>query len=199
MTAETTSGTPPGAATAARPAETIDYTSVATPFGAIGIAATRRGLCALAPLGSAAGAPEPLLALARRGRPGARMVAHDPRSALPQRLAEAVAALTAYLAGNRRPYRGPLDLLGTPFQQAVWRRLLEIPWGTTSTYGELAAALSRPGAARAVGAAVGANPVSLLVPCHRVVGRRGTLTGFAWGLDLKRALLDHEAGAMAPA
>ncbi len=172
--------------------ETIDYTAVATPFGAIGVAATPHGLCALAPLGGAAGAPESLLALARQGRPDARIVAHDPRSALPPRLAEAVAALTAYLAGDPRPYEGPLDLRGTPFQQAVWRRLLEIPWGTTLTYGELAAALGRPRAARAVGAAVGANPVSLLVPCHRVVGRRGTLTGFAWGLDLKRTLLNHE-------
>src|SRR5574341_1216727 len=96
------------------------------------------------PLGGAAGAPESLLALARQGRPDARIVAHDPRSALPPRLAEAVAALTAYLAGDPRPYEGPLDLRGTPFQQAVWRRLLEIPWGTTLTYGELAAALGRP-------------------------------------------------------
>lgn len=175
--------------------ETIDYTVVATPFGAIGVAATPRGLCALAPLAGGGGGaldPEPLLALARRGRPGARTVAHDPRAALPARLAEAVAALEAYLAGGLRRYGGPLDLRGTPFQRAVWRRLLEIPWGATSTYGELAAALGRPGAARAVGAAVGANPVSLLVPCHRVVGSRGALTGFGWGLDLKRALLAHE-------
>ncbi len=176
--------------------ETIDYTVVETPFGPIGVAATRRGLCALAPLtrrdSRGRPDPEPLLALARRGRPGARISAHEGGAPLPPRLAEGVEALASYAAGDRRPYRGALDLSGTPFQQAVWRRLLDIPCGTTITYGELAAAVGRPGAARAVGAAVGANPVSLLVPCHRVVGARGALTGFGWGLAMKRALLAHE-------
>jgi O-6-methylguanine DNA methyltransferase len=171
----------------------VDYTIVETRLGAIGVAVTERGLCALAPAGDGRGA---LLALARRGRPGARPVEHAPGGALPPRLADAVAALDAYLGGAPR-LDVPLDLAGTPFQLAVWRALAEVPFGETTTYAALAARLGRPTAARAVGAAVGANPVSLLVPCHRVVGARGDLTGFAWGLEMKRALLAHE-GARPP-
>ncbi|HEX7124788.1 MAG TPA: methylated-DNA--[protein]-cysteine S-methyltransferase [Thermodesulfobacteriota bacterium] len=181
---------------------TIDFTVVDTPFGPIGLAATAAGLAALAPVVADGDEPRfgatrdmtglgPLFALARRGRPAARFVEHPADGPLPPRLAEAVAALRAYLAGTPRPDVA-LDLAGTPFQLAVWRALLEIPYGATVTYGELAARLGRPGAARAVGAAVGANPVSLLVPCHRVVGAGGSLTGFGWGLALKRRLLAHE-------
>ncbi|TMQ51593.1 MAG: methylated-DNA--[protein]-cysteine S-methyltransferase, partial [Candidatus Eisenbacteria bacterium] len=85
-----------------------------------------------------------------------------------------------------------LDLDGTPFQMKVWNRLCAIPSGKTVSYGALAAAIGRPRAARAVGAAVGANPVPLLVPCHRVIGENGSLTGFGLGLPMKRALLAHE-------
>jgi methylated-DNA-[protein]-cysteine S-methyltransferase len=92
-----------------------------------------------------------------------------------------------------------LDLAGTSFQQAVWMALQRIPPGSTCDYASLAAGLGRPGAARAVGAAVGRNPVSLLLPCHRVVGRDGRLTGYAGGLPRKQALLAHEARALPPA
>ncbi len=87
----------------------------------------------------------------------------------------------------------PLDLGGTPLQQAVWQALLTIPPGRTRRYGELAAALGRPTAARAIGAAVGRNPISVLVPCHRVVGADGALTGYAGGLERKRQLLGAES------
>lgn len=81
---------------------------------------------------------------------------------------------------------------GTPFQQVVWRAILDIPLGLTATYGELSAAIDRPRASRAVGAACGANPLPLLIPCHRVVGSKGNLTGFGGGLEQKQWLLDHE-------
>ncbi len=86
-----------------------------------------------------------------------------------------------------------LDAQGTPFQRAVWRQLLQIAPGTTCRYGDIAAALGHPTAARAVGAAVGRNPIGILVPCHRVIGANGALTGYAGGLPRKRALLAHEA------
>lgn len=88
----------------------------------------------------------------------------------------------------------PLDMRGTPFQCDVWRALRAIPVGSTTTYGDLAARLGRPQSARAVGAACGANPLALIVPCHRVVARDGSLTGYRWGIERKQALLEREAG-----
>jgi len=87
----------------------------------------------------------------------------------------------------------PLDLRGTRFQREVWRALRAIPAGATTTYGELAARLGRPDSARAVGAACGANPLAIVVPCHRVIARDGSLTGYRWGVERKRALLEREA------
>ena len=108
-------------------------------------------------------------------------------------LAATAAALTAYFSG--RPFTlPPLDAAGTVFQRAVWRALLDIPPGAPDSYGRLAARLGRPQAVRALGAAVGRNPISVLVPCHRVVGADGALTGYAGGLARKRALLALEAG-----
>jgi methylated-DNA-[protein]-cysteine S-methyltransferase len=101
-------------------------------------------------------------------------------------------ALADYFAG-RTPQLPALDLKGTEFQRSVWRALLDIPFGEVRTYGELARALGRPGAARAVGAANGRNPVAILVPCHRVVAAGGRLGGYAGGLETKRKLLAHEA------
>jgi O-6-methylguanine DNA methyltransferase len=86
----------------------------------------------------------------------------------------------------------PLDMRGAPFERRVWRALLEIPAGETSTYGAIAKQLGSAGASRAVGLANGANPVAIIVPCHRVIGSNGTLTGYGGGLDRKRWLLDHE-------
>jgi methylated-DNA-[protein]-cysteine S-methyltransferase len=102
--------------------------------------------------------------------------------------------LDAYFAGDSADYAGPLTPRGTPFQQAVWQRLLRIPHGQTSSYGALARAVGPTQAARAVGAAVGRNPVSLIIPCHRVLGASGSLTGYAGGITRKQALLQLEQG-----
>lgn len=106
--------------------------------------------------------------------------------------AEAARQLDAYLAGRRTAFDLPLAPRGTPWQRAVWEALLAIPYGETLSYGELAARLGRPAAARATGAAVGRNPLSVIIPCHRVVDATGSLTGYAGGLDRKRALLAIE-------
>ena len=113
-------------------------------------------------------------------------------------LAHAATQLAAYFAGERHAFDLPLDPDGTPFQQRVWRALLAIPYGETRTYGELARALGRPAASRAVGAANGRNPLSIVVPCHRVIAASGALTGYAGGLPAKRWRLDHERRATAP-
>jgi len=105
--------------------------------------------------------------------------------------------LAEYFAGTRRAFELPLDLHGTAFQVTAWHALTTIPYGTTATYGDQARRLGDPRRARAVGAANGRNPVSIVVPCHRLVGVAGTLTGFAGGLPAKRALLDHEADVVA--
>lgn len=108
-------------------------------------------------------------------------------------LRAAVDQLDEYFAGNLRRFDLPLDVRGTAFQHATWLALARIPYGTTSSYGEQAARLGDRRKARAIGAAVGRNPVSIVLPCHRVVGSDGRLTGFAGGLDAKQALLAFEA------
>ncbi len=100
--------------------------------------------------------------------------------------------LDAYFAGRRQSFDLPLALAGTPFQRSVWAELAHIPFGETTTYGAIAAAIGKPAAVRAVGAAVGRNPVSIVLPCHRVLGARGALTGFAGGIERKRFLLALE-------
>ncbi len=100
--------------------------------------------------------------------------------------------LDAYFAGQLHQFRIPLDLRGTPFQRQVWDILRIIPWGETRSYGQIAKELARPRAARAVGQAVGTNPVSIVVPCHRVIGSDGSLTGYGGGLERKTALLHLE-------
>jgi methylated-DNA-[protein]-cysteine S-methyltransferase len=109
------------------------------------------------------------------------------------RFAAARAQVDEYFAGERREFELELEPAGTPFQRGVWRAVREIPYGTTSTYGELAARLGKTSSARAVGAANGLNPISIVIPCHRVVGARGALTGYAGGLERKRRLLELEA------
>ncbi len=114
-------------------------------------------------------------------------------------LIEAARQLGAYFLGARTSFQLPLDLAsGTAFQQAVWRALLQIPAGSTLSYSALATQLGKPAAVRAVGAAVGRNPLSIVVPCHRVLGVNGALTGYAGGLERKTALL-HLEGALVPA
>jgi methylated-DNA-[protein]-cysteine S-methyltransferase len=106
--------------------------------------------------------------------------------------------LSEYFAGERTSFDFPLVLAGNAFERRVWEALRAIPYGTTITYGELAARLGAPGAARAVGAANGRNPIAIVVTCHRVIGAGGKLTGYGGGLARKRALLAHE-GALMPA
>lgn len=116
-----------------------------------------------------------------------------PENAAHPVLKQATAQLREYFAGQRQGFDVPLDLSGgTPFQQSVWQALLAIPQGTTMSYGTLSSRIGNPAAVRAVGAAVGRNPVSVIVPCHRVMGADGSLTGYAGGLDRKTALLTLE-------
>jgi methylated-DNA-[protein]-cysteine S-methyltransferase len=117
----------------------------------------------------------------------------------PGACAGAVAQIAGYLARERRVFDLPLAPEGTPFQRSVWAALGGIAWGETVDYGALAARVGRPGAARAVGRANAANPLPLVVPCHRVVGRDGTPRGYAGGVEAKRWLLALEGGAAAPA
>ena len=112
---------------------------------------------------------------------------HAPFTAASEQMGE-------YLAGERREFDLVLRAAGSPFQLAVWAALRQIPYGETISYGELAERVGRPGAARAVGLANGRNPISIVVPCHRVIGASGTLTGYGGGLERKRYLLDLEAG-----
>lgn len=102
--------------------------------------------------------------------------------------------LLEYLSGTRRSFDLPLEAAGTAFQRSVWEALGAIPYGQTRTYGEVAAAVGRPKAVRAVGQANHVNPLPIFIPCHRVVGKNGALTGYAGGLDLKGALLALESG-----
>lgn len=101
-----------------------------------------------------------------------------------------------YIQARRSAFLLPLDLRGTPFQVQVWKTLLQIPYGTTRTYSEIAAQLGRRKAVRAVGAANGANPIPIVVPCHRVVGKNGALTGYRGGVDMKAALLTLEGATL---
>jgi methylated-DNA-[protein]-cysteine S-methyltransferase len=107
-------------------------------------------------------------------------------------LRQAVDELRRYFAGERVQFSCALDLHGTPFQLAVWRELCRIPYGETRSYGEIAYAIGQPNASRAVGAANGANPVAIIVPCHRVIGGNGALTGYSGGLPTKAWLLSLE-------
>ncbi len=113
-------------------------------------------------------------------------------------LAAAMTQLDEYFAGERTEFDLPLDPVGTEFQQSAWEVLRTIPYGETMTYGQQAARLGDPNKARAVGAANGRNPISIVVPCHRVIGASGGLTGFAAGLDAKAWLLGHERGDRLP-
>lgn len=110
-----------------------------------------------------------------------------------RRARKVITAVERYFAGKLREFALPLAPAGTPFQKRVWAELCRIPYGTTISYAELAARIGEPKSVRAVGSANGANPIAIVVPCHRVIGTDGTLTGYAGGLDRKRALLEHEA------
>lgn len=151
-----------------------------SPLGPITVAATAKGLAGLWFDGQAY-------------HPGTLDAPVDEQQAF---IVQAHKELERYWQGSRKPFAVPLDAQGTPFQQAVWRTLLEIPAGHTRTYADVAARAGSPRAVRAAGAAIGRNPLSVIVPCHRVLGRDGSLTGYAGGLPRKQALLRLE-GALA--
>ena len=111
-------------------------------------------------------------------------------------LQEVARQLQEYFSGRLISFDLPLDFNGTEFQKSVWAALLHIPFGETRSYGEIARDIGRPSASRAVGAANGRNPLSIIAPCHRVVGSTGALTGFAGGIEVKRHLLDHERAVL---
>ncbi|BDY33423.1 methylated-DNA--[protein]-cysteine S-methyltransferase [Mycolicibacterium mageritense] len=111
----------------------------------------------------------------------------------------AVTQLAEYFAGDRTEFELDLEMVGTPFQRRVWDALQTIPYGQTCSYGEIAREIGSPGAFRAVGLANGHNPIGIIVPCHRVIGANGSLTGYGGGLDRKRALLELEKSRREPA
>jgi methylated-DNA-[protein]-cysteine S-methyltransferase len=113
--------------------------------------------------------------------------------------ADVVEQLTAYFAGERTEFDLRLDMVGTQFQRRVWDALQTIPYGETCTYGDIARLIGSPAASRAVGLANGHNPIGIIVPCHRVIGANGSLTGYGGGLDRKRALLELEKSRTTPA
>ena len=162
---------------------TLHSTTHATPVGELTLVASDQGLRAIL---------WPKLSTARAGiHPMPRRTPGHPI------LMQAAAQLDGYFAGSRTTFEIPLDLQGTRFQLAAWRSLARIPFGTTTSYGRQAAAHGSPKAARALGAANGANPVCIVLPCHRVIGADGSLTGFGGGLPTKQWLLDHEARVLA--
>lgn len=151
-------------------------TLYASPLGPMLLARTRTGM---------AGA----WFMRQKDHPGDLKAPDQPDDLLLQR---AVEQFRRYFAGSKEGFNLPLDLLGTSFQRAVWQALLRIPLGSTRSYGEIARSIDTPQAVRAVGAAVGKNPLGVIVPCHRVIGSTGALTGFAAGLERKTALLELE-------
>ncbi|HEX2677778.1 MAG TPA: methylated-DNA--[protein]-cysteine S-methyltransferase [Polyangiales bacterium] len=161
---------------------TLHHTTFASPLGALDLYASDGALVAA-------------YFAEHRHRP--RLVA----SAAPEHavLRQACEQLHEYFCGARRDFSVPLAARGTAFQHEVWRALRDIPFGAVRSYAELARAIARPEASRAVGAANGRNPLSIFVPCHRVIGSSGELTGYAGGLAAKRWLLEHERGATSPA
>ena len=153
------------------------YKHVPTPVGRLTLVATDDGLAAI------------LWEHDRPQRVRLNLVGEDTSHPV---LVETERQLEEYFAGGRRQFELALDPSGTPFQRAVWDALLTIPFGETRSYAQIARQIGHPDAARAVGAANGRNPLSIVAPCHRVLGSTGALTGFAGGLNVKAHLLDHE-------
>lgn len=147
------------------------------------LAATTEGLCYASPHNSPF---EELAAWARKRLPASSLV-EDNAILMPY-----AQELIDYLDGTRKEFNMPLDFHGTPFQQSVWMALQEIPYGQTVSYSDIAEKIQKPKSVRAVGAAIGANPLLITVPCHRVIGKNGKLTGFRGGLEMKKQLLALE-------
>ena len=160
----------------------ISYTIVDSPFGRMLVAVTAWGICAL----SVHQSDEWQQSELHRDFREAKIIRDDAAACT------AAEAVLRYLRGETARCEVPLDVRGTPFQLSVWRELCAIPEGATRSYGEIAARIGRPSAARAVGHANGSNPVSILIPCHRAIGTNGKLTGYRWGLETKKKLLAFE-------
>jgi methylated-DNA-[protein]-cysteine S-methyltransferase len=161
---------------------TIWWSDVDTELGVFGLASSEHGLRALY-------LPDDTLSHETAFR---RSFRHDNLQPDDGHNAEAERQLREYLAGERRVFELPLDPVGTPFQRQVWDALWDIPYGEVTTYGEIARRIGNPKSVRAVGAANGANPIAVILPCHRVIGSDGSLTGYGGGLPLKRKLLELE-------
>lgn len=161
------------------------WSSISSPQGLIVVMATERGICWTGTPGTSR---DEGFAWLKRKMEIDRVVEGEMVAPLQQAMDE----LQRYLTGERVQFSCPLDLHGTAFQVAVWEELFRIPYGEPRTYAEIARAIGRPAAARAVGAANGANPVAIIVPCHRVIGSNGTLTGYGGGLPTKAWLLALE-------
>ncbi|WP_152397194.1 methylated-DNA--[protein]-cysteine S-methyltransferase [Paenibacillus guangzhouensis] len=146
-------------------------------------AATDQGLCYV---GSPDRPYEEMVTAVSRHRPDSTWIQDD------EGLKTVRAELVEYMEGTRRDFSFTFDLIGTPFQLAVWQALCRIPYGETRSYAEIAQAILKPAAVRAVGAAIGANPVLVVIPCHRVIGKNGAMTGYRGGLDMKTKLLQLE-------
>ena len=154
-----------------------------TPIGKLLVAASSSGICRIC---------FPSESESDRAHWFDRYFSMAPLEGVEGALAEAMEQLLRYFQGREETFDLPLDLRGTPFQIRVWRQLLEIPYGTTLSYGEVARAIGNPRASQAVGSAVGKNPVPIVVPCHRVLGHDGSLVGFGGGLPTKEKLLKLE-------
>lgn len=163
----------------------IRYTTAASPIGRVLVAATDIGICTIAFAGSDADAVADL----RKRFPRAHLTDDEKPSGW---LARAVAYVLSQMTEHPMAATFPLDIRATAFQQRVWKALQQIPRGETRSYSDVARALGQPSAVRAVAAAIGSNPIALAIPCHRVIGVDGTLTGYRWGLDRKRRLLQTE-------
>ena len=161
--------------------ESVYYTGIDSPIGTIWAAATKAGL-----LQVNFPRPEAAFVASLRRRIDAKIVRD------PERFDKLGGSMRGYFDGERVAFELPLDLRGTEFQKAVWRTTFRIPYGRLSSYGRLAAAVGRPRAARAVGNAVGSNPLAIVIPCHRVIRSDGSLGGFGGRPDLKRYLLSLE-------
>jgi methylated-DNA-[protein]-cysteine S-methyltransferase len=171
------------------------YAIVDSPVGPLLLAADSGGLTQLRFLaGPKAREPESLVTANGTANAGMNGTMNSTGAVLE----EARKQIVAYFTRHRNCFDLPLTPKGTPFQESVWRELQEIPYGETISYGELAKRIGNPKASRAVGAANGQNPISIVIPCHRVIGANGTLTGFGGGLAIKERLLEHEGYRTCP-
>lgn len=172
----------------------IAYAIVDSAFGRLLVAGTRRGIC-FAAMGEA---DETLVAELRSDYPRASIRVFDANRHEDSHIGRCADALAGYIAGRSEMPGPPMDIRGTPFQFAVWDQLRAIPAGETRSYSEIARRIGRPRAIRAVGTANGANPISIIIPCHRAIRASGHLGGYRWGLERKRKLLEMELSAASP-